>query len=178
MSGIKPSFIKPAAICGGVAAVLATLPGTSIGNCFCCAWMLAAAIIACKVHSTSCKAAGIEFGAAQGAVVGLSTGVVAALVGTVVSIILNFVAPGAAERMILGFIEMLPDLPPDAQDTLAKASRDAANPKGFLQLLVGLLTSLIGYGIFGTLGGLLGGVLFKNEGHTPTMSHTPPPPAE
>ncbi len=83
MNPQRPAYLRPALVAGAVAGLLAGLPIVSIGNCICCLWIVGGAVWAVKLLAEDTP---VALTAGDGALVGALTGIVAAVVESIVSI--------------------------------------------------------------------------------------------
>ena len=65
------------------------------------------------------------------------------------------------------------DIDPEVLDGITHFMESSG---GLMMILIGLFFALVCGAIFGTLGGLIGGSVFKVEPQPPTLEHAPPPP--
>src|SRR4030042_3017287 len=79
----KLEMLTPALIGGAIAGVLSGVPILSLGNCVCCLWIIGGAALA--VHLTA-NTSPRSLKPGDGAIVGILTGIVAAIVQALVSI--------------------------------------------------------------------------------------------
>jgi hypothetical protein len=160
MDNSSPSMLKATLISGSVFGLLGGIPYV---NCACCAWMMGAGVLAAYLYSNTCKAAGVEFRPGNGAVVGLVSGLFYAIASTIV----NSLAQTVSE-------------PPDIDEIVEQMESGGAPPEfvdmmiSFLDLMMGPMGILIGFfialllaAVLSTIGGLIGGSVFKVEAQPP-----------
>jgi len=141
--------------------VLSALPIISAGNLCCCLWVISGGVVAAYLFQQN-HAAPIT--PSDGALVGLLAGLVGAVVIFVLSIPIDLlVAP-----MELAMVQRILDngaLPPEARDMLDRYGRGGGLGAGFfiVRKIVGLMVWAFVGGIFSTLGGLLGALIFKKQ---------------
>ncbi len=175
-----PSMLKSTLIGGATAGFVAGLPVLGALNACCCALVVAAGFFASFLYSNECKRAGAEFRPGTGAVVGLIAGLFYALSATIVGGIVFMIRGGGAsiEESIEQAESMGAELPPEAEpfiDFMTNAS------PALLMVLFFIIWLLIA-AIFSTIGGLIGGSVFKVEPAPPaspgagTAAPPPPPP--
>ena len=158
-----------AVLIGGVfIGVLSALPVISIANC-CCLWVIGGGAVAAYLLQQG-QPQPIEVG--DGALVGCLAGVCGAFVYAVVSIPVQLMI-GPIQEQMAEFLRGNADLPPELLEMLDQVN--AADPAvvvfGFLFMFV----MMLGVGvIFGTLGGLLGAVIFRKS--SPTLDGGAAPP--
>ncbi|MCX6568838.1 MAG: hypothetical protein NT147_07300 [Candidatus Aminicenantes bacterium] len=167
----KPEYLRPALIAGAVAGVLSGLPFVSAGNCLCCLWIIGGAALAVNLLAKSM--AGV-LTSGDGAIVGALTGIVAAVVDTIIKIPLQPFNTALARRIIDKFSELGQDMPASL-DGLLNGSSNFLTPGWFL---LGLFLTAAIFTVVGVLGGIIGVALFgrKNPQASPPAAPVPPPP--
>jgi hypothetical protein len=145
-----------AAFWGGLfTGVLTALPFVKYLNACCCLWVISGGLIAVYVAQSNQRE---TIKAADGVFVGLLAG----LIGALISFPINLMYEAWERGMILRFIDnMGAEVPGELRDVLDNAS---GSP---IRQIAGLFFSMVAYSVFGMLGGLLGVAIFKK---------TPPPP--
>ena len=146
--------------------VLSALPIISAGNVCCCLWVVSGGAVAAYLFQQNRST---PMTPADGALVGLLAGLAGALVRSVVAIPIDLlVAP--MEQAILQRVLDMGTLPPEARDILDRYGRGGAMGGAYfiLSRIVGLMFWLFVGGVFSTLGGLLGALIFKKQ--TPPAS--------
>lgn len=152
--------MKAAMLGGLVAGLLSGLPLISAGNVCCCLWVLLGGVIAVYLYSKEVQV--LQSG--EAALLGLQSGMVAAVVATIVSVplrlIMSRVAGGLQREFIEKMLEQNPDFPPQLRDFMMHLFSP-----GFAVglILLGFVFSLILYSLFGALGGLIGKAIFKKN---------------
>ena len=155
-------YTQPALIGGVVIGVLSALPIISIGNACCCLWVISGGVVAAYLFQQNKHE---PMTPADGALVGLLAGLIGALVRTVVSIPIDFVV-GPMEQAIVQRVMDMGTLPPEAHDMLERFSRTSAARTGAFFVIghiVGLMFWACIGGVFSTLGGFLGALIFKKQ---------------
>ena len=166
-------LLKPALIGGVLLGILSVIPGIHLVNCFCCAWVIGGGILASHFLV---KGSPLPVTLGRGAVLGLLTGLVGAVVDTVFSIPLQFLMASVGSdmaRQMRNTIEKLPDLPPEARDMLGRIFTDAGTTSVFL-ILLGFLFKVVLYPVMAMIGGAIGVALFEKR--KPGDVPPPPPP--
>lgn len=169
-----PSVVKPALIAAVIFGVASAIPFLNFLNCLCCALIIACGITAAYLQSQACERAGAPFAAGEGALVGLVSGLFYGLIGGTLGGLMSMVTgmgdmTEMIEQMRSAGVEMDPA-------TLDQATRFMESAGPALLLLMSIFFSLLLGAIFATLGGLIGGALFKKEGPPPAMPSAPTPP--
>lgn len=164
----SPGMLKAAAIGGGAMGLVAGLPLLGMLNCACCSLVIGAGFLASYLYSRDCIAAGAPFRAGQGAWVGLIAGLFYTLVTSVVGGVVQAVT-GTSVEQAFEQIESMGGVD-SAQLDQARQFIDSIGPAGLIMFGVG--ATLIVAAIFSTIGGAIGGAVFKQE---PRMPVAPPP---
>jgi hypothetical protein len=151
---------------GGVAmGVLSALPIISAGNLCCCLWVVSGGVLAAYLFQQDRTA---PITPADGALVGLLAGLVGALVQSLVSIPVDLLI-GPFEQTIRQRVLEMGTLPPEVRDLLERYGRGSATGGTMgaaiyvISRLIGLMAGLFIGGMFSTLGGLLGALIFKKQ---------------
>lgn len=165
MDSRAPSMLKATLIGGAVFGVIAGLPYIGAINCACCALVVAGGFLAAFLYSKECSGAGVEFKPGNGALVGLVAGLFYALAASVVGGMINLVKPTDPEQ-IVEMIEQM-GLPPENIDAAIKIAEMFSGVTGIVFLF---LFWLLAAAFFSTIGGLIGGAVFK-------VAPPPAPPA-
>ena len=154
-------MLKPALIGGVLLGVLSALPLIGALNCVCCAWVIAGGMLAAHLYI---KDSPIAVTLGRGALLGLFTGVIGAVVSLLFSIPLNFIAgSGGMEIMeqIRARMDSMPNVPPETRALIdSLASRTDLTT---LIVIFGAIFTLIVYCIFATLGGTIGVAIFEKR---------------
>jgi hypothetical protein len=150
---MRGSLIQPAIVGGLVAGVLSVLPIVALGNACCCLWVVSGGVVAAYLLQQNQPA---PIATADGALVGLGAGVVAALVIALLSIP-SFVMSTGLEQEMFEEIFDASRVPPEFRDFIMSPAGRAIGVVGtfFVSLLAGA--------IFSTLGGLLGAAIFRKR---------------
>jgi hypothetical protein len=158
-------MLKPALMGGLVMGVLSALPGVSLGNCCCCAWLVTGGVIAAYVLQSNTPGP-VTMG--DGALVGLLAGLFGAVVNTIISVPMNILTGPFQQQLIQRFTDAQPDLPDNVRQMVDNMGVGALSVVGtvmtfFMMLVLGA--------VFSSLGGLLGAFFFKKK-----VAPEPPPP--
>jgi hypothetical protein len=158
------SKLQPALLGGLFIGVLSALPVISIGNCFCCAWVIGGGMVAAYLLQQNQST---PINAGDGAVVGLLAGLFGAVIHLVLSIPIGLMFGPMQADLMQRITSSAGEIPPELRPMIEQMQQNA----GFT--IVGALFSFVFMVIvgvaFGALGGLLGAMFFKKDG--------PPPPA-
>jgi hypothetical protein len=160
-----PGLFRSALISGAIFGFLGGVPFLNVLNCACCSLILASGFVAALLYSRDCRTAGVGFDAEAGVKVGLVTGLVYAVADATTSTLVGLLFQGMALSWAEIILENTQDVPPEIRDLITGGGLEMGLlPAALLNLLVSL-----GFGtVFATIGGLIGGAVFKSE---------PPPPA-
>ena len=179
-----PSMLKPTLVSGALFGALAGLPYLDVMNiCTCCSFIIVCGFVASFLYSGQCRAAGIQFKPGTGALVGLIAAAFYAVVQTVVEALSQaVVGPVGALWLIesmLGFLQGVPDAPAESLDRLEDLldqMNDEQQVSPF-SIVWSFFTSMLIGAAFSTIGGLIGGVVFKVEAAPPAPPAPPGPSA-
>ena len=172
MTDQRPQMMVPALIGGVVAGVLSGVP---LLNCLCCLWIIGGAMLA--VHLLA-RESPVSLTAGDGAVVGVLTGIIAAVTDSLVGIPLRAVNLALARRFLERLSEFAGEGMPSGWESWLEQDIQGPGPAWFL---LGLLISAAIFAALGALGGVLGASLFGKKTAAPPTSAPPPsvpPPPE
>jgi hypothetical protein len=152
--------------------VLSALPLVAAGNLCCCLGVVSGGAIAAYLLQQN-QSTPITPG--DGALVGLLAGLIGAVVQFVISIPIGILVAPLERAMLERVVEMAGSMPPEMRDALERYT-GARGEFSVALLLVRKAAELIMWlfvgGLFATLGGLLGALMFRR----PPTAHTPAPP--
>ena len=141
--------------------VLSALPIISIGNACCCLWVVSGGVIAAYLFQQNQSK---PITPADGALIGLLAGLAGAVVQFLVKIPIDLLVAPMEQAMVQRLLDM-GTLPPEMHDMLDRFGR--GNSVGPVLFIIGHIVSLMFWlfvgGIFSTLGGLVGALLFKKQ---------------
>lgn len=153
MNEQKTLVLTPALIGGAVAGVLSSIP---IVNCLCCLWIIGGAMLATYLLI---KDSAASLTSSDGAIVGVFTGIIAAVIKTVMDIILTPVNKRVIQGLMERFAEYMEEMPPGFENMFDESAFETTVPR----ILIGLLVSGILFSALGALGGIIGISLFKKK---------------
>jgi hypothetical protein len=141
--------------------VLSALPIISAGNACCCLWVVSGGVIAAYLFQQNRSA---PMTPADGALVGLLAGLAGAFVYSVVAIPIDILVAPMEQAIVQRVLDM-GTLPPEVHDILDRYGRGSGGGAAFFILgrIVGLMFAIFVGGVFSTLGGLLGALIFKKQ---------------
>lgn len=159
----KPELLVPALIGGAAAGVLSGAPCLF---CLCCLWIIGGAMLA--VHLAS-KEFPVSMTAGDGAIIGALTGLVAAVVHALVSLIpqVDAINNGIVQRIMERAAEFTKDLPPNWKEIMQQRTSETATLPWFL---AGLVISAAIFAVLGALGGVIGASLFGKKPAPPAAA--------
>lgn len=177
MNGAESNKLKPALIAGLAAGAASSIPPLSCLNICCCALVIGGGFLAAYLYlKESPHKPEPPYGDA--AVLGLMTGVIGAVAGTVISIPINLLFSGMGLTDMSQLQEALEgaDLPPEAVNMIDNFISGGGLTIG--AILIGFFVNLVVYSIFALIGALIGvAVLHKKQlGAGPVGGSLPPPP--
>ncbi len=175
MQDQAPSFVKPALISGIAFGVAAAIPFIGWINCLCCALVIACGLVAAYLQSQQCAKVGAPFAVGDGALVGLVAGLFYGVANGIMGAIMQLAfGVGDMQEVIEQIESSGVDMDPAVMEQMT-SFMESTGP--VLMALIGVFIAIILGAIFATLGGLIGGALFKKEGPPPPapMTQTPPP---
>jgi len=158
MTPQRPGMFKPALVCGIAAGVLTAVP---LVNCLCCLWIIGGAILAAYLFSKSSPA---PLTPGEGAVLGILTGIMAAVADSVVSLPFENMNREYVQRFLDQFSQFFEEMP-SGWERWVESRAGGMSPAWFL---LGLLASAVIYAAFGALGGLIGTSLFGKKSLPPS----------
>jgi len=169
----SPDLLRPTLTAGILFGALASVPFLNLLNCACCALVLGCGFFASWLYAGECRRQLLGFRPGTGAVVGLVSGAFYAVTESVLETGIHLAIGDPTARAMLRLVESLPSLPAENRDMLEQALRQAseATPT-FASFVLGFFMTVLIAAVFSTLGGLIGGAVFRTSPAAPT------PPAE
>jgi hypothetical protein len=169
-----PAKTQPALLGGAVIGVLSALPVINVANC-CCAWILFGGALAAYLMQQN-HPEPIQTG--DGAVVGFMAGAIGAAIGSLLSIPIGLMMGPFQSRLLQRTLANAQDMPVEVRgffESLAHGPGEGGAPFILMGLgwILGFVFWLVVSSIFGTLGGILGAIMFRKPIQAP-----PPIPAE
>ncbi len=149
----RPEFLVPALIGGSIAGVLSGIP---IFNCLCCLWVIGGAALSASLLA---KNQGGVLSAGDGAIVGALTGIVAAVVNSLVGIPLRAVNARIVQDLLDRVPQVLEEMPQGWDSWFDQALMPFSLP----MFLFGLFISAAIFAAVGALGGVIGVSLFGRK---------------
>jgi hypothetical protein len=152
------AFALSAVIAGVVMALLGSLPFINFCNCFLCMWVWGSSILAVFLYRQF-NSAGPALSVGQGAILGVTTGVIGAVIGFLVEAVF-------ASASLAGAFDLMRSQP--ALQPFSDAYLQMIKGGGFP--ILGKLVNLVLYAGFGAVGGLIATALIWK---TPTSQPNP-----
>jgi hypothetical protein len=162
MVTMNASKLQPALLGGLFTGVLSALPFISVGNCVCCLWVVCGGVLAVYLLQQN-QAHMVEAG--DGALVGLLSGLVGAVLATVLGFLIQSIMGPFGAEFLSSLADQASGLPPGLQPWV---DQFATTGFGVAALIVGLVFNSILFSIFGMLGGLIGQAVFRKQAPPPT----------
>jgi hypothetical protein len=167
---IRSPYVQPALIGGIVMGVLSALPIISAGNFCCCLWVISGGVVAAYLLQQNSTT---PITPSDGALVGLLAGLIGALVQVVVTIPIDLLVAPMQQAIIARVLDM-GTLPPEARQVLERYGQGTASGASFvISRIVFLMFWVFIGGLFSTLGGLVGAMIFKRQ-NPPGVIDIPP----
>jgi hypothetical protein len=150
MNSRRPNLFIPALIGGAVAGALSSIP---LFNCLCCIWIIGGAMLAAFLLV---KDSPDVLSAGDGAIVGILTGIIAAVVHSFIDIPLWPFVRGFFQNMMKWVAEYTEETPSGWEDWFGG---ELSAFRFFLELMA----SAVFFSILGALGGIMGISLFRKR---------------
>lgn len=156
MNDQRPGMFVPALIGGTIAGVLSGIP---IVNCLCCLWIIGGGILAAYFLT---KESSVVLTAGDGAIVGIFTGIIAAVIDVLVSIPFRAMSEKIVQGMIDRFSQYYEEMPSGWESWLENGNLEGS----FVWTTLGLVISAVIFSALGALGGIIGVSLFAKKKST------------
>ena len=152
MNEQRPGMFIPALIGGGIAGLLSGIP---LVSCLCCLWIIGGGIIAVYFLA---KDSSVALNPGDGAIVGVFSGIIAAVVGLLISIPLAPLENKLFKNLLVEFSEYMDEMPAGFESLLNNSFQAP-----LYMLLLGLVINVVIFSALGALGGVIGISIFKNR---------------
>jgi hypothetical protein len=172
-NGTKPGFGQPALIGGLFMGVLSALPLISAGNICCCLWVVCGGAIAAYLYQQNLSG---PITPGDGALVGLLAGLIGAVVQFAVSIPIGILVAPMERAFMQRALEIAGTMPPEMRDMIERyGNTDTQLGIGFMivRRIAALIVWLFVGGVFSTIGGLVGAMIFQKK-NPPGVIDIPP----
>ncbi len=150
MNDQRPGMFVPALIGGAVAGILSGIPFV---NCLCCLWIIGGAMIATYFFVKDSK---VSLSLGDGAIVGVFTGIIAAVVSFIISIPLQPLSNRLAQDWIDRLSEQYEEMPYGLESFF----KGGGFEESFLWSMIFFVISAFVFAALGALGGIIGMSLF------------------
>lgn len=153
MSNQRPGMFVPALVGGAVAGVLSGIP---VFNCLCCLWIIGGAMLASYLLA---KDSSVVLSSGDGAIVGIFTGIVAAVVDALISVPFHALNTAFFRRLMEGIAKYTEEMPSGWENWLERGAYGTS----ISFFMLGLLISVVIFAVLGALGGIIGMSLFRKK---------------
>ena len=167
----KPSKLNPSLIAGSAIALLSTVPILNMGNCLCCMWIVLGGALGAYLYYREFPPE-IPFTTADGAIIGLLSGIFGALFGTLLGYMFTALGINQGYEFLQNMFESRGDLYPEIEELLEELRY--GGELNTLFVFIGLLFSLILNSIFSTFGGIIGAAIFSKRVKTEKSNENSP----
>jgi hypothetical protein len=171
----KPHKQRATILGGLIIGAISGIPGLNLLNCCCCAGILIGGAMAVYFYRQEFTDEMPPFESSDALILGITSGIIGALVATLLSVIIIFIIGPVDTEMVRGFIEKLVQkledrgaVPPGTLDEMNQQMEKAIQEEGTIGgILRSLVYALILYPIFSMLGALIGyGMYGKKKSST------------
>lgn len=159
MNDQRPGMFIPALIGGVTAGILSGIP---IVNCLCCLWIIGGGVLAAYFLT---KESPVKLTAGDGAIVGIFTGIIAAIVEALVNIPFRAFSEKLVQDMMDRFSQYYDEMPSGWESWLGDGGMEGS----FVWTILGFVFSVVVFSAFGALGGIIGISLFSKKKLKPTV---------
>ncbi len=159
MNDQRPGMFIPALIGGVIAGVLSGIPFVS---CLCCLWIIGGGILAAYFLT---KESSVTLSAGDGAIVGIFTGIIAAVVEVFVNIPFRAFNEKLVQSILDRFAQYAEEMPPGWESWLEEGAIEGS----IVWTILGLIMSAIIFSALGALGGIIGISLFGKKKTAPQV---------
>jgi hypothetical protein len=178
----QEAMLKPALISGVLLGIASAFPILNFVNCFCCAWVIGAGILAAHLYVKNSTQA-VTLG--SGVAVGMLTGIIGAIVYTLFLIPIQMLMKASGSGMmeqVQKAMEQVGNIPPETR-ALVQSIFARGSGAGILLIILEGLFCIVIFGLVGMLGGALGVALFEKRKpgqavNPPASTEPPNPPYE
>ena len=164
----KPDRLMPALYGGLVIAGISAIPGLNLINVCCCAGILLGGFLAVFFYKQELTPGMDPLTSNDCVRLGAFAGVIAAVAGTVISVLVMLVFGNIAIEMMMKIVHrMNVELPANVEQMIDQGMEEKPS---FFGMMFSLFFNLIIDGIFSTIGGLIGWSVFKPKPQFPQQS--------
>ena len=171
MQSAAPAMMKPTLIAGVITGVIVSIPVIGgLTMLACCAPVIGCGFLAAYLYSKDCRGTGAPFRAGRGALVGWVSGLWFAVTVTVVGGALSMLmSSGDPFADAMEQVENSPGMTPESMEVAEKFIGFLQDTPMIVLALIGLVFYVILASIFATIGGAIGGAVFKVEEEVPSI---------
>ncbi|MBS3818045.1 hypothetical protein KGY73_00855 [bacterium] len=153
MNNQKPGILVPALVGGGLAGLLSGIP---LINCLCCVWVIGGAVLSSFLLSRNSP---VSLTGGDGAIVGIFTGIIAAVVDAIISIPFQAINARIVQRVLESIAQYSEEMPPQWETWLKRGGAETT----FAMFMLGLVISVFIFAALGALGGIIGVAIFGKK---------------
>jgi hypothetical protein len=166
-------MVRAASLAGLALGAASAAPFLNLLNCACCSLVLLGGFLASYLYFKDAPPSPqVHWGDA--ALVGLFAGLIGAAVTAVLSLPVALLGWGAGMWTAMQNALSSSDLPPEVRNLFATFG---SGTLALGAIVVSFVVNLFVYGLFSTLGALLGAAVLHRQPASPTVLAPPPPPA-
>jgi len=163
-----PSPLVPALVGGLAAGVLSSVP---LLSCLCCLWIIGGAMVSANLYAKNSPS---SLTAGDGAIVGIFSGIAAAVAASLVNLAFQPTNREIARRVADQMSQLFPNMSQEWDSVLRSSAAGASLP----MFLFGLFVQAAVFAVFGALGGVIGASLFGRKTPPPIQSGPAAPGTE
>lgn len=156
MDSQKTGMFVPALIGGAVAGILSAIP---FFNCLCCLWIIGGALLSVYLYA---KDSPVSLRASDGAIIGIFTGIAAAVINVLADIPLSTFNRELMRKWTEKIAEYAEDVPWGLEEMFEGGTSAA-------WFFLSLMFSAVLFSALGALGGIIGVSLFGKKVSRPTQ---------
>jgi hypothetical protein len=153
MSDQRPGMFVPALIGGAIAGILSGIP---IISCLCCLWIIGGGMLAAYFLT---KESSVMLTAGDGAIVGIFSGIIAAIVEVVASLPFQAFNEKIVQEIMDRFSGFYEEMPAGWESWFEGNGLEGS----FIWTILGLGISMVVFSALGALGGIIGISLFGKK---------------
>ena len=153
MNNQRPVMLMPALVSGGLAGLLSGIPFV---NCLCCLWIIGGGILAAYLLSKDSPA---TLGASDGVIVGIFTGIIAAITDSLISLPFRGVSIEIFRKIMERIADFSEEIPYGWETWLERGTIGTS----VSMFMLGFVISAFVFSALAALGGIIGISLFKKK---------------
>jgi hypothetical protein len=160
----SPELLRPTLTAGILFGAVASVPFLNLINCACCALVIGCGFFASWLYAGECRRQSLGFRPGTGAMVGLVAGAFYALTESVLTAVAQLTIGDPTARYVIPMVRNLRGLPSELRDALDQAQQASGATPTLVSFVLGFFMTVLIAAVFSTLGGVIGGTVFR---HTP-----------